>query len=61
MGVFEVTQRQYELVMGLRPSLLPGGSRPVEQVSLGESLAFARRLSQRTGLSFGLPTEAEWE
>ena len=61
VGVFEVTQRQYELVMGLRPSLLPGGARPVEQVSLGESLAFARRLSQRTGLSFGLPTEAEWE
>ncbi|MGN0879121.1 MAG: formylglycine-generating enzyme family protein [Oligosphaeraceae bacterium] len=61
VGVFEVTQRQYELVMGMRPSLLPGGSRPVEQVTLGESLAFARRLVRRTGLAFGLPTEAEWE
>jgi len=33
MGVFEITQRQYELVMGTTPSLYAGYMRPVERVS----------------------------
>jgi len=33
IGVFEVTQRQYELVMGTNPSQHKGNTRPVEQVS----------------------------
>ena len=33
MGVFEVTQKQYSLVMGTNPSKYTGDNRPVEQVS----------------------------
>jgi len=33
IGVFQVTQRQYELVMGTNPSQHKGSTRPVEQVS----------------------------
>lgn len=33
IGVFEVTQKQYELVMGGNPSYFKGNMRPVEQVS----------------------------
>ncbi|MBR4820323.1 formylglycine-generating enzyme family protein [bacterium] len=35
-GVFEVTQRQYELVMGINPSEYEGYTRPVEKVSYND-------------------------
>jgi len=78
MGVFELTQQQYNLVMGSNPSYYKGDSRPVEQVSyntirgstLGaawpnhrqvDALSFMGKLRSRTGLTFDLPTEAQWE
>jgi formylglycine-generating enzyme required for sulfatase activity len=61
MGVTEVTQEQYEAVMGGNPSYFKGAKNPVEQVSWNEATEFCQKLSQRTGKSFRLPTEAEWE
>jgi formylglycine-generating enzyme required for sulfatase activity len=63
MGKFEVTQRQWEAVMGSNPSLFPacGPDCPVENVSWNDAQEFVRRLSQRTGQSYRLPSEAEWE
>ena len=78
MGVFELTQQQYNLVMGSNPSNNKGDSRPVEQVSyntirgstLGaawpshrqvDASSFMGKLRSRTGLTFDLPTEAQWE
>lgn len=62
MGLFEVTQKQYSLVMGSNPSKFSGDKRPVEQVSWNTIQgSFWRRLCSRTGLAFNLPTEAQWE
>ncbi len=65
MGVFEVTQAQYELVMGSNPSLYTGDARPVESVSwnkLMDSDGFIARVRAKAGLSScSLPTEAQWE
>ncbi|MBR0068601.1 MAG: formylglycine-generating enzyme family protein [Kiritimatiellae bacterium] len=78
MGVFELTQQQYNLVMGSNPSSYKGDSRPVERVSyetirgstLGaawpnhrqvDATSFMGKLRARTGLTFDLPTEAQWE
>lgn len=61
MGRFEVTQELWETVMGYNPSLFKGASRPVEQISYFEAVAFTQKLSEMTGLPFRLPTEAEWE
>ena len=63
IGRFEVTQRQWEAVMGSNPSRLSacGPDCPVENVSWNDAQEFVRRLSQRTGQSYRLPAEAEWE
>jgi formylglycine-generating enzyme required for sulfatase activity len=61
MGVTEVTQAQYEAVMGTNPSGLKGPTNPVNNVSWYEASDFCRKLSAKTGKAFRLPTEAEWE
>jgi len=64
MGKFEVTQDQYEAVMGVNPSLFKtnGPDAPVEQVSWNDAQDFIQKLNEQTGeLHFRLPTEAEWE
>jgi formylglycine-generating enzyme required for sulfatase activity len=61
IGETEVTQELWEEVMGSNPSKFKGSRHPVEMVSWEECQKFIRRLNQRTGLNFRLPTEAEWE
>jgi len=66
MGVHEVTQAQYEQVMGENPSEFKGATLPVETVSYDEALAFCKKLSdlpaeKAAGRKYRLPTEAEWE
>ncbi len=66
MGKHEVTQGQWEAVMGSNPSYFKGcGARcPVESVSWEDAEEFIRRLNERetgTGNRYRLPTEAEWE
>jgi len=61
VGVLEVTQGQWEAVMGANPSHFPDPLRPVEGVSWDDARLFCRRLSQREKRTYRLPTEAEWE
>jgi formylglycine-generating enzyme required for sulfatase activity len=64
LGAFEVTQRQWQLVMNENPSRfrVDGESRPVEEVTWFEVQEFLQRLTKRgKGSRFRLPTEAEWE
>jgi len=61
MGIYEVTQAQYERVMGKNPSRFKGPNNPVEQVSWNDAVEFCRRLSRKDGAAYRLPTEAEWE
>ena len=62
LGQTAVTQAQWQAVMGSNPSEFQGDlNRPVERVSWNDAQEFCRRLSQKVGMSFRLPTEAEWE
>lgn len=58
----EVTQELYAAVMGGNPSRFGGDVKlPVEQVSYDDALAFCEQLSELTGRTVTLPTEAQWE
>ncbi len=62
IGKYEVTQDQWERLMGYNPSWFgQGGRYPVENVSWNHAQQFIRRLNQMARARFRLPTEAEWE
>ncbi len=69
MGRTEVTQAQWQSLMGNNPSSFKGPNMPVEQVDWNDANRFARKLTERElsaghlpqGLIFSLPTEAQWE
>ena len=61
IGCYPVTQEQWKAVMGNNPSYFQGERHPVEQVNWMDCQAFVEKLSKMTGLTFRLPTEAEWE
>lgn len=62
IGETEVTQELWVAVMGNNPSYFTGdGNRPVESVSWDDCQVFITKLNQLTGVTFRLPTEAEWE
>lgn len=65
----EVTQQQYQALMGDNPSKFEGSGHPVERVSWNDATAFCKKLTDQErqtgrlpeGLAYRLPTEAEWE
>ncbi len=66
MGKYEVTQEQWESVMGNNPSSFKGDNLPVETVSWNDCQDFVGKLNatpgaRASGLTFRLPTEEEWE
>ena len=62
MGKFEVTQEQWEAVMGSNPSSRTKGAKlPVTDVSWDDCQEFIKKLNSKTDGGYRLPTEAEWE
>src|SRR5215831_3621789 len=62
IGKFEVTQAQWQAVMGSNPSTIKGDDHPVETISKQEAEDFLAKLTaQNDGYHYRLPTEAEWE
>jgi formylglycine-generating enzyme len=62
MGKYEVTQAQWQKVMGNNPSeFKKGGNYPVERVNMDDTEAFIEKLSAASKRPYRLPREAEWE
>jgi formylglycine-generating enzyme required for sulfatase activity len=64
LGKYEVTQEQWEAVMGNNPSHFKGPKKPVEQVSWEDCQKFLGKLNAKVGSGaskFQLPSEAQWE
>jgi formylglycine-generating enzyme required for sulfatase activity len=69
LGKYEVTQAQWERVMGSDPSHFNGANRPVEKVSWNDVTYFCEKLTEveseagrlPDGMAYQLPTEAQWE
>jgi formylglycine-generating enzyme required for sulfatase activity len=69
MGEHEVTQAEYQALMGSNPSYFPGATLPVETVSWNDARVYCTALTAQemaagnlpAGYEYRLPTEAEWE
>ncbi|MBL8735346.1 MAG: formylglycine-generating enzyme family protein [Planctomycetes bacterium] len=69
MGKYEVTQAEYQAVMGSNPSYFLGANLPVERVFWNQAVAYCDALTVQeaaagrlpSGYEYRLPTEAEWE
>jgi formylglycine-generating enzyme required for sulfatase activity len=61
IGKYEVTQRQWQALIGDNPSEVKGADYPVTNVNWYEAVEFVKRLSEETGHTYRLPTEFEWE
>jgi len=61
MGTYEVTQEQWEAVIGNNPSETKGAKLPVTDVSWQDCQEFIKKLNASTKGGYRLPYEAEWE
>lgn len=61
MASTEVTQRQWKEIMGFENCNFKGDDLPVEKVSWKQAMEFCRKLSEKEGKVYSLPSEAQWE
>ncbi|MFN7201601.1 MAG: SUMF1/EgtB/PvdO family nonheme iron enzyme [Aphanizomenon sp.] len=61
IGKYQLTQLQYQTIMGTNPSYFKGDNRPVEGVCWEDAVKFCQKLNHRTLGNYRLPSEAEWE
>ncbi len=61
VGKYEITQSEWRAVMGNNPSKVKGDRNPVEDVRWNKAKEFTKKLSAKTGQTYRLLSEAEWE
>lgn len=69
VGRYDVTQKEFQKIMGFNPSAFPGPTHPVDSVSWNDAMAFCQKMTEADtkemaiplGYYYTLPTEDEWE
>jgi len=69
VGRYDVTEKEFQSVMGFNPSVYPGPTHPVDSVSYTDAIEFCKKLTDEDnkemkippGYNYTLPTEDEWE
>ncbi|WNJ19626.1 SUMF1/EgtB/PvdO family nonheme iron enzyme [Pontibacter sp. G13] len=61
LGRYPVTQGLWQEIMGTQPAYFSHPHLPMEQVSWNDCQDFIKKLKKRSGKSYRLPFEAEWE
>jgi formylglycine-generating enzyme required for sulfatase activity len=69
VGTYEVTQEEFQKIMGSNPSEFRGDRNPVDSVSWNDARSFCSQLTEAEsksdmlpdGFSYTLPTQAQWE
>ena len=61
VGKYEVTQGEWEALMGKKPTWFKGPQIPVQEVTWQDAKSFAKKLSEQTGKEYRLLSESEWE
>jgi eukaryotic-like serine/threonine-protein kinase len=61
LGQTQVTQAQYQVIMGNNPSHFKGAELPVEKVSWLDAKEFCEKLSRKTSKTYSLTSESQWE
>ncbi len=61
LGQTEVTRSQYHAIMGTNSFSFEGAKLPVDGVSWLDAKEFCKKLSQKSGKSYSLPSESQWE
>ena len=61
IGKYEITQEQYQQVVGSNPSRFSGRKLPAEQVPWHDAREFCKQVADLTKSNIRLPSEAEWE
>ncbi len=61
MGKYPITQRQWKAIMSTNPASFKGENHPIERITWYDAIDFCSKLSEKTGQTYRLPSEAEWE
>src|SRR4051794_25381654 len=69
VGIYEVTQKEYQEIMGANPSAFRGAKRPVDNVSWNDAVEFCQKLTIKeisetnlpVGFVYTLPGEGQWQ
>lgn len=61
IGIFELTQKQANLIRGKTDFGNKGDTRPADNISHDGYINYISTLTSKTGVTFDFPTEAEWE